>query len=819
MQTFFVGQRWIWLLCLVLPALGLSAQTQIFGRVLDEEGQPLPSALLRLQGRQDLSLSSDAKGEFRFNKLRAGQVRLLVEHPGFETLALDLELAGEGERDLGELKLGFTAYNLDALSVKGTRLGAQTPMASTTLSREDIAKNNLGVDLPFLLDQTPSVVVNSDAGAGIGYTGLRIRGSDGTRINVTINGIPLNDAESQGVFWVNMPDFASSVDNIQIQRGVGTSTQGAGAFGASINLQTNQVNEKPYAELGNSYGSFNSRRHSLRFGSGLINERWTFDGRLSLIRSDGFIDRASSDLRSYYLSAAHVGERSILRFNLFSGKEVTYQAWGGVPIQYIDTNRTYNPYTYEREVDDYQQTHYRLLYNHSFSRRLQLNTALHYTRGMGYYEQFRSNDRLSNYGLEPVEIEGTTINRSDLIRRRWLDNHFAGFVYGLHYEEGPWQAVLGGGWNQYRGKHFGEVIWARFASNGEIRHRYYDNDAVKTDGNTYLKVQYAPSSRWQWFGDLQHRLVLYDFVGFDNNLNNVEQTAQLHFFNPKIGFNHRPNANSRYYGSLSVANREPNRRDYTESSPESRPRPERLYDLELGYQFGREQFQLGANAFGMYYQDQLVLNGQINDVGAFVRVNVPQSYRAGLELQSLWQPLPYLRWTANLAYSQNRILRLTEFVDDWDTGEQIAINYQNSPLAFSPDWVGGSELSYFRQLNAQHQVELALISKFVSRQFLDNTGDKQRSLDPYFLQDARLAWRFSPPKGLQEARVTLLVRNIFNKMYASNGWTYRFRSEGYDPRTDDPYAQAELGRQGFYHLIGLYPQAGIHYQLGLDLRL
>ena len=794
-----------------LGLLGLKAQSSgskiLCSQVLDEAGRGLAGVTVRVEGSY-LALNTDGEGRF-----------CLPESSLNQELVLEFSFIGYArQRHQGALQSSYalfkSAEDLDAYTMLGTRLSEQAPMTFENIDKTELRRNNLGLDFPMLLENSPSVVVNSDAGAGVGYTGLRIRGSDPTRINVSINGIPVNDAESQGVFWVNMPDFASSVQNVQIQRGVGSSTQGAGAFGASINLQTNAINALPYLELNNSFGSFGTRKHSILGGTGLIDGRWSADFRLSEIASEGFIDRASSRLRSFYVSGAWLGEKALVRANIFSGKEVTYQAWGGVPAAWLDSFPTYNPYTYDNEVDDYQQTHYQLHYTQEIGSKWVLNLAPHYTRGLGFFEQFRTNDRLSNYGLEPIELGSSTISRSDLIRRRWLDNHFMGLVYRLHYQEGGHRLTGGGGWSYYQGAHYGEVIWARFASNGDIRHRYYDNMGYKTDGNTYVQWQYLKGQS-EWFVDVQHRFVDYRFLGFDNDLNNVTQAVQYHFFNPKLGYSQRLDPKQRVYASFSVANREPNRRDLTQSSPESRPLHEELYNLESGYEWRQNKGELKANFYLMYYRNQLVLNGQINDVGAFVRTNVPESYRLGLELQGRWRLRPDLELRGNASLSRNKVLAWTEFVDNWDNGQQVAIEHQQTDLAFSPNLMGNMELRYDLPSPKEHPVQLGLVTRYIGRQYLDNTQNKTRSLEAYWLQDLRLAYRMETQK-IKHLELTALVRNLWNQRYAANGWTYRFISEGYDPRPDDPYVS--VGEQAhFYQQIGLYPQAGIHFLLGLNL--
>ena len=709
----------------------------------------------------------------------------------------------------------FWKIPLDQIEVNATRASARTPIPYTEISKEDLQKTNFGVDLPILLDQTPSVVTNSDAGGGIGYTGMRLRGSDATRINVTVNGIPINDAESQNVFWVNMPDMASSADNIQIQRGVGTSTNGGGAFGASINIKTNAVKRKAYGELHNSIGSFNSRKHTLAFGSGLLNNKFIFEARLSKINSDGYIDRAKSDLSSYFMTATYVDDKNLLRANVFGGKEITYQAWGGVPVTYLEQQPTYNPYTYENEVDNYKQTHYQLHYTRYISSKLTGNIALHYTRGEGYYEQYKADERFSRYGLDDLDINGTIISRSDIIRRRGLDNHFYGMVFSLTHATAQSQTILGGGINQYKGAHIGTVIWSTYAANAPINYRYYDNDADKIDGNIYIKSTVNLNDKLSLYGDLQYRFIHYKFLGYNQFLENVTQNDVLHFINPKAGLNYIIDNKNRAFLSFAMANREPNRKDYTESTSDSRPKHETLSDLELGYEYNSGKIAFSANAFMMYYTNQLVLNGQINDVGAFIRTNVDKSYRAGLELQMKTRFANAFEFTANAALSTNKILDYTEYVDNWDTGGQDALQYKNTDLAFSPNFIAGAELMYYKNLSEKQRFDIALVAKYVSRQYLDNTQSKERSLNGYFVPDIRLRYTLKETL-IERMDFTFTIRNVLNKVYVPNGFVYRYASAGYDPRPDDPYTKADT-QANYYNSIGLYPQAGINFFVGLNL--
>ena len=597
---------------------------------------------------------------------------------------------------------------LNEFVLKAVKVYDNSPVAHEDILKEDLDKINHGVDIPILLDQATSVVTTSDAGAGVGYTGIRVRGSDATRVNVTINGIPLNDSESQGTFWVDLPDLSSSTNDIQIQRGVGTSSNGAGAFGASINLSTfNTSNSSaPYGEIANSFGSFNTQKNTLKLGTGLIDGKWNFEGRLSRVVSDGFVDRASADLSSYYLSGSYYGNKSTLRAIAFSGHETTYQAWYGAPIRVLDTNQTYNPYQYDNEVDDYTQSHYQLHFSHFFNTKFKVNAALHYTRGFGYYEQYKgigqnalinyySQENLADYGLDTIfTSSGDTIAQTDLIRRRWLDNHFYGLVYSAEYNSEKLQLIIGGGANQYLGKHFGEVIWAQYASNGSIRHPYYDNDAVKNDVNVYAKMNYKIKPNLDLYLDLQERFISYEFLGFDNDLNNITQNAQLAFFNPKAGINYQFNNNNKIYAFAGIGNKEPNRNDYTNSTPNSRPEHERMLDVELGYALSIDRLKMNVNFYNMHYKNQLIVTGELNDVGAAIRQNVEDSYRRGMEISGDLRILKNLNWKFNATLSDNKIASFHEYIDDWDTWGKVDSIYTNTDIAFSPSIIASSQLVY-----------------------------------------------------------------------------------------------------------------------------
>ena len=700
--------------------------------------------------------------------------------------------------------------NLDEVSVNALRANEKTPMAFTNISKSEIKKSNLGQDLTYLISLTPSVVTTSDAGAGIGYTGLRVRGTDPSRINVTINGIPINDSESQGVWWVNMPDFASSLDNIQIQRGVGTSTNGAAAFGASINLKTMGLNQKAYTITNNSVGSFNTLKNNIEFGSGLLNNKFTFDGRLSKISSDGYIDRASSDLKSLYLQGAYFGKKSVLKAIVFSGQERTYQAWNGVPQRYLDTNRTFNSYTYENEVDNYNQTHYQLHYNEQLNSKTNIHLATHYTHGEGYYENEKLNQDLADYGLSNVLIGNDTISSTDLVRRKWLNNDFGGITYSINHKNDFINLVIGGANNVYSGQHYGNVIWAQYMSNGLFNHEYYKNIATKYDNNLFIKSNFQASEKTSLFLDLQSRNIEYEFNGNDIEGNSGTQEVSLEFFNPKFGLSHKMNEEQLFYGSFAVANKEPNRSDYVESSPNSRPLHETLYDTEIGFKYSTSDFRFNANAYIMNYDNQLIKTGEINDVGYFTSENVKSSFRRGIELEGSVLLSKKLAWAANMTLSENKIDSFIQYIDSWDTGGQEEVIYTNTDLAFSPSIIWASQFTY----NFEDNLSLDFITKYVGEQFIDNSSSNDRKLDDYLVNNLRVTYDLKS-KIFNYARISLQINNLFDEEYVSNAWIYRFVSDGYDPSEDDHYVTQ--GSDGGYNMAGYFPEATRNYLVGLTL--
>ncbi|MBT3417196.1 MAG: TonB-dependent receptor [Flavobacteriales bacterium] len=728
---------------------------------------------------------------------------------------------------------------LEEVNVKSTEAGKKTPMAFTNISEKEIENINLGQDLPCLISLTPSVVYSSDAGAGIGYTYMTIRGTDASRINVTINGIPLNDSESQGVWWVNMPDFTSSVSNIQIQRGVGTSTNGGSAFGATVNLQTDGLRKDKYLTTSNSVGSFNSIKNNIEFGTGLLNGKFTLDGRLSQITSDGFIDRASSNLKSFYFAGGYYGETSILKAIVFSGQERTYQAWYGVPQQYLDTLPTFNPYNYKDEVDDYSQTHFQLHYNKQLSPKTYLNLATHYTKGGGFYEQYVGTEHnsilydgdyifgqnsLSYYGLEDVIVDGDTITTTNLIRRKWLDNNFYGITFSLNHSTNNLNLILGGAANTYVGQHFGKVISTEI--HGDLEHEYYRNEATKNDYNIYLKGDYKLTQKINLFADLQSRIIDYNFEGLNDDGTIANQNVNLNFFNPKFGLFYNISDKTAIYTSYSVANKEPNRNDYVESSPSDRPLHETLYDTEIGLKHKSENFTFGINLYHMDYNNQLINTGEINDVGYSVHSNIKDSYRKGIELEAAVKITNKLSWSGNLTLSENKIVSHDEYIETWDypvvypiegfdiqvMGEDTLFHksYENTDISFSPNIIWVSQFNY----KLKDNFNIDVISKYVGEQFIDNTSSEDRKLDDYLVNNLRLTYNLKF-KNVKEARLTLMVNNVLDNQYSNRAWIYRFVSKGWDPRGEaNPYTNADSDR---YNMIGQFPQAGRNFLLGLTL--
>ena len=725
-----------------------------------------------------------------------------------------------------EKKFNDTAF-IKPVEVTAIRANEKAPFAKTDLNKKEIERNNLGQDLPFLLNQTPSVVINSDAGNGVGYTGIRIRGTDASRINVTINGIPYNDAEEQGTYFVDLPDFASSVSSIQIQRGVGTSSNGAGSFGASINMTTNEVNKNAYGEISTSGGSFNTFKETIKVGSGLINNHFTIDARLSKITSDGFIDRANSDLKGFYLSGAWLSAKSSLRLNVFGGKEKTFQAWNGIPEAKLfgsksdlDTHynnnigslyftaadsanlynanpRKFNTFLYNNQTDNYQQDHYQLFFNHAFSDKLTFNTTLFLSKGLGYYEEYKNQANFSSYGLPNVLVGNTTITQTDLVRQLWLDNNFYGGLFSFQYKSTANELTVGGGLNEYDGSHYGKIIWAQTGVSKD--YEFYRYKAKKTDANIYSKYQHNFSEFLSAFVDLQYRHINYKFNG-TKNFPDLKINEQYNFFNPKAGLYYSKN-NWSAFASYSVGNKEPNRSDFETAMDEKLPKSEKLKDIEVGLNHNHGNYSWGATFFYMQYKNQLIQTGKINDVGNSIRVNVPSSYRAGIELQGKLIVNKYVTLNGNLSLSNNKIKNFNSFIPVYDANFAVVkqdTSFAHAPtIAFSPSIVSNVLLQIFPFKNA----EISLNGKYVGKQYLDNTENEKRKLKDYFVQDLRLSYTLKNI-GFKEINIIGQINNLYNKKYESNGYTYSYF-----------YANS-LVTENFY-----YPMAGRNFMIGFNIKL
>lgn len=701
---------------------------------------------------------------------------------------------------------------LKPVSINAVRVQDNSPFAHENLNKEELERNNTGKDLPYLLNSTPSLIINSDAGAGVGYTGLRIRGSDLGRINFTINGVPINDPESQVVMFVNFPDLLSSTESIQIQRGVGSSTNGGGAFGASIHVNNSEQSEIAQAEVMNSYGSFNTWRHTVKAASGKLNNGFQFDVRASKISSDGYIDRASADLKSLHFIAGWTSkdEKTNLKFNLFTGKEKTYQAWNGISEEQLKENRTYNPVGimedgtfYNDQTDNYQQDYYQLLLDHSLNPYWQLNAGLFLTRGRGYYNEYRIKDKLSEYGFDPIEEEnGSIIDRVNALRQRWLDNYYYGGIYSLKYTKNKTQVLLGGSITSYEGDHYGFVKWAERGI--PVDHQWYLNTSNKKDFNAYLKLEQEITSGLTAFAELQYRWVDYEMNGF-RKLPDMKPHPTYNFVNPKAGLSyvryHENGALSKIYGSFATANKEPNRKDF-EESPTVWAEPEQLFDFELGYQYQKTNLNAGLNFYYMNYNNQLINTGKINDYGVYGRINVAESYRRGIELMLNYQPLPSLLLAGNLTLSQNHILDFEEYIDDYDNGGQIMTYFEKTDISFSPNVVAAASVLWYPALEHKHLKDLNLQAqfKYVGRQYLDNTTNKNRSLNPYETIDLSIGYDL-PINFTKGINLNFSVNNVLNKMYEANGLSFSYLSEG------------EVVTENYY-----FPQAGIHFMLGVNIK-
>lgn len=805
-------------LALQLFAAVVFAQFSITGSVKDDKGEPLIGANVSLGNSIDRTTTGN-KGEFSFLNLRKGKYTISITYIGFNNFSKDLNIIESIDLNIA---LDPSSVLTDEILVSASRAGEKSPVAFTNIGKEEIKKANLGQDIPFLLSYTPSFVATSDAGNGVGYTNFRIRGTDLNRINVTINGIPMSDAESHSTYFVDIPDLAASTENIQIQRGVGNSTNGAGAFGATIDLQTSTLHPLAHAGYSSSAGSFATFRNNLSAGTGLINGKFAVDASLSKITSAGFIDRGKSDLKSFFLSGGYFTENTILKATIFSGFEETYQAWNGVPSvrlqndfegmkryeeHYLYTpeetqnminsdSRTYNLYTYKNQVDHYQQDNNQLHFSHKFSPYLNLNTAAFYTYGRGYYEQFKAGQKYEAYQLPNPVINGVTLKKTDLIRRKWLDNDFYGLTFSLNYKRLKNTLSVGGGASVYDGRHFGKVIWTKLAGDAPYDHEWYRGTGLKRDMNLFGRYTFQFSDKVGATADLQYRHINYELDGSDDNLRNIQQLHKYSFFNPKIGIFYVPGVNQEAYLNYSRANREPNRDNFVDADPSGKqPAAETLNDFESGYKFKSASLTVGVNLYFMSYDNQLILTGQINNVGSPIMTNVERSFREGAEFMAGIKIHKDLKWNVNATFSRNKISDFTEYVEDWDNGGLKSNLIGKSDLAFAPQLTASSVVSYHPFEN----MEIRLLSNYVGKQYIDNTASNDRKLDAYLINNLNVDYQLKQ-RLFKLLRFSLLVNNIFNEAYESNAWVYSYYYEGKRNKMD-----------------GYFPQAGANFMLGVSV--
>jgi iron complex outermembrane receptor protein len=767
---------------------GMLANAQTFtlkGKVVDENNESLSGATILVKEPKK-GTSTDFDGKFSVN-LPKGNYTIQVSFIGYKTVLKEIFLTKSDEINFNLLP---NSTVLEEVLVSAVRASADVPVTFSNLSKREIAKRNLGQDIPILLNYMPSVVSSSDAGAGVGYTYMSVRGSNGEKINVTINGIPYNDPESHGTFWVNLSDFASSTENLQLQRGVGTSTNGSGAFGASLNILTDALSKEAFGEISNSFGSFGTRKHTVKFSTGKLNDHIEIAGRLSNIYSDGYIDRAFADLKSYYLQGSYTDENTLIKAVTFGGKEITYQAWAGLDATQLETDRKQNPYTYENEVDDYQQNHYQLHWNEKLNKSWSTNLALNYTKGSGFFEQFKEEEAASDFNN--LIVDGT-----DVIVRRWLDNDFYVVNFNTNYKTDKLNFISGISYSRYTGDHFGEVIWGeRLAENTNIRDRYYFSDAKKTDFSIFAKATFKINTRLSGYADVQGRFVNYQTEGITSDLANINVDASFNFFNPKFGLTYKINDYNNLYTSFAVANREPKRNDF-ESGVTT---PETLNDLEFGWRLKKENIKLNTNIYYMDYKNQLVLTGAIDDVGAPIRTTSGNSYRLGLEIDADLTLSDKFSMKPNVAFSSNKNKNLIAQIDG------KLENLGNTNLSFSPDIVVGNIFLY----NPLENLQISFLSKFVGKQFMSNFSSTVSSndvLDSFFTSDLNVVYEIKPAKIFKSVVFSALINNLFNTEYVDRGYYYTY---------DDTWSAAN--QTTTLDGAGYYPQATRNFLVGVTFK-
>ncbi|SFD82869.1 TonB-dependent receptor [Thermophagus xiamenensis] len=771
-----------------LGLLFLSAQAfsqrSLKGTVYSENYEPLTGATVVINPGNH-GTTTDQNGEFFFTGISTARCHITISFIGYRKWERDIDL-----RETNQLKVIMepASHLTEEVVVTAYRAGQQTPVAHTDIDGEVLRSTGVGNDIPSLLKLTPSLVTTSESGIGLGYTNLRIRGTDPTRINVTMNGVPLNDSESQGVFWANMPDFANSVENVQIQRGVGTSTQGSAAFGASINFQTTTSDPQSYAELTSTVGSFNTFKNSLRFGTGLINDKFSFEGRYSRLKSDGYIKNAFSDHQSLYLGGTMHFDNSFLKMIILHGDQQTGISWWGVPQEMLETDRRYNPagvYTdefgneqyYDDQTDNYKQTHAQLFYSWALNTEFHATAALHYTRGDGFYEQYKEDEDFVDYGLSAIQISDQTIETSDLIRRKWMGNDFYGATLSGDLKlSSQSNLTFGGGWNRYDGDHFGRIIWMRYAGTTEKDYEWYFNNGTKTEHNLFAKFDWEASPLLRLFMDIQYRGINYEMSGIDDDLRSLDQEHDFRFFNPKAGFYLTPKDNHSIYAFAGISNREPTRTNFKDANqdPEATPKAERLYDIETGYKYESGTFSGGINLYYMYYEDQLIPTGEKSNVGYDIMTNVDKSYRTGVEVMAAVQPLSWLTWDMNLTLSRNIIKDFVETStnsypdpdgsEDWIT-ETVKNPLGDTQIAYSPSVVGSSNLA----ANITSRFKISLQSKYVGEQYFNNTESDERKLDAWFVNDLQFNWKLNP-KPFKSIGLQFTIHNVLDHEYESNAY-------------------------------------------------